>query len=59
MRTTAWPMNDAAGHVAGLASNTVARHAFCSVVNRDGSCFGQFDLDGADVRLLYPAATFG
>ena len=42
--TTAWPMNEADGQPAGLASNCAAVQAFCSVVNRDGSCIGSSTL---------------
>jgi hypothetical protein len=35
---------DAAGQAAGLASKTAAVHAFCNVVNLDGSCFGRSTL---------------
>ena len=40
----AWPITDAAGHPAGLASNCAAVHAFCNVVRRDGSCLGRSTL---------------
>ena len=41
MTTFARPTTDAAGQPAGLASNCAEVHAFCSVVNLDGSCFGR------------------
>src|SRR5664279_3402361 len=34
------PTSDSFGQDAGFASKTAARHAFCSVVRRDGSCLG-------------------
>ena len=44
-------MFDAGGQAAGLAAKTFARHAFCSVVRREGSCARQFDFDLMDVRF--------
>ena len=38
------PITDAAGHPAGLALNCAAVHAFCNVVNREGSCLGRSTL---------------
>ncbi len=38
------PITDAAGHDAGFASNVASGHAFCSVVNREGSCLGSSTL---------------
>jgi len=38
--TTAWPMKESGGQLAGLASKTFARQAFWRVVNRDGSEIG-------------------
>ena len=40
----ACPTIDAGGQFAGFASNTFAEHAFCNVVNLDGSCFGRSTL---------------
>ena len=37
----ALPTLDPGGQAAGFASNVAARHAFWSVVSRDGSCFGR------------------
>src|SRR6202167_3532688 len=41
------PTIDAAGHPAAFASNCAAVQAFCSVVNRDGSCLGRSTLTKA------------
>ena len=35
------PTLESAGQLAGFASNTWEVHAFCRVVNRDGSCLGK------------------
>src|SRR5580700_7238793 len=40
-------MSDAAGQPAGLVLNCVSVHAFCNVVNRDGSCLGSSTLTRA------------
>ena len=40
----ALPITDGPGHAAGFASNCAFVQAFCSVVNRDGSCFGSSTL---------------
>src|ERR1700735_894369 len=45
----ACPITDAGGHVAGFVSNSFSVHAFCSVVKRDGSCFGRSTL----TRLMF------
>ena len=37
MIALAVPINDGAGHPAGLELNCAAVHAFCNVVNRDGN----------------------
>src|SRR5262245_23629694 len=34
------PTFDSGGHEDGLAANVASRHAFCSVVRREGSCLG-------------------
>ena len=40
MTAVADPTNEAAGHAAGFALNTLSKQAFWIVVNRDGNCFG-------------------
>src|SRR5258708_25497179 len=40
----AYPTIDAAGQFAGFASNVAARHPFCSVARREGSCLGSSTL---------------
>ncbi len=47
------PTRDAAGHAAGFALNTLSRHAFCNVVNREGSCLGR--LTFTERMFAYPA----
>jgi len=42
--TTACPMTDSGGQLAGFVSNALAVHAFCSVVKREGSCLGSSTL---------------
>ena len=42
--TLTMPITDAAGQFDGFASNVAATHAFCSVVNREGSCLGRSTL---------------
>src|SRR5271155_1654061 len=42
--TVAVPMSDPSGQLAGLAWKTAARHAFWSVVRREGSCRGNVSL---------------
>ena len=44
MCTTACPMTDSGGQLAGFVSNALAVHAFCSVVKREGSCLGSSTL---------------
>ena len=44
MIALAVPINDGAGHPAGFELNCAAVHAFCNVVNREGSCFGRSTL---------------
>ena len=51
MITFARPTTDAAGQPAGLASNCAAVHAFCNVVNLEGSCLGRSTFNRGDVRL--------
>ena len=38
------PTREAAGQVAGFVLNVLSVHAFCSVVRREGSCFGRLTL---------------
>jgi hypothetical protein len=38
------PIRDAAEQAAGFALNVLSGHAFCNVVNLDGSCFGRSTL---------------
>src|SRR5438132_1021657 len=48
------PTLDAAGQLSGLAANVACRHAFCSVVSRDGRALGS---DVFTERMLaWPAA---
>ena len=44
MVAVACPTIEAAGQLAGFASNVAAKHAFCRVVRRDGSCLGRSTL---------------
>jgi hypothetical protein len=41
VRTRTCPITDGVGHPAGFALNCAPVHAFCSVVNREGSCLGR------------------
>jgi hypothetical protein len=51
----AWPITEAAGHAAGLDSNTEARHAFWSVGNLEGSLWGSSTLTLEMFALYGPA----
>ena len=46
------------GQAAGLASNVAARHAFCSVVSREGSFLGRATLTFA-MFACEPNGSFG
>ncbi len=59
MIALACPTIDAAGQLAGFASNVAAAHAFCSVVRREGSSLGKLDFDAGDVRVVPLGAVEG
>ncbi len=58
VETLTTPITDAAGQLAGFASNTAAVHAFCSVVSREGSCLGSSTLTFAMFACV-PCPVFG
>src|SRR5271154_4933139 len=47
------PTFEPSGHANGLASNNAARHAFCSVVRREGSCLGS--VTNTEAMFAWPA----
>ena len=52
------PTREPDGQAAGLASNVAARHAFCSVVSREGSFLGRATLTFA-MFACEPNGSFG